>query len=94
MRRRNTFAIILLMIMIISSIGCTKRSRARRFGGTETIKLDANQKLVTVTWKDSELWYLTRPAKPGEVSETYTFKEDSKLGIIEGTVILKEHIVK
>ncbi len=94
MRTRKILAILLIMILVISSLGCTKRSRARRFGGKETIDLDANKKLVTVTWKEDELWYLTRPAKAGEESVTYTFKEDSKLGIIEGTVILKEHIVR
>ncbi len=94
MRTSKVIAILLIMLLVISSLGCTKRSRARKFGGTETIKLDANKKLVTATWKGDEFWYLTRPAAAGEESVTYTFQEDSKLGIIEGTIIIQEYIVK
>jgi hypothetical protein len=54
--------------------------------------LEKNQKLVNVTWKEGDtLWYLTRTARSGETPETYTFKEKSSLGILDGQVILIEH---
>jgi hypothetical protein len=53
--------------------------------------LPNNQKLVNVTWKEGELWYLTRQMKQGEVAETYTFNEKSSFGLIEGTVIITEN---
>ena len=57
-----------------------------------TVDLEKNQKLVNVTWKDGDsLWYLTRTARSGETPETYTFKEKSSLGILDGQVILIEH---
>jgi len=43
-----------------------------------------------VTWKEQEIWYLTRPRTAGEEPITWTFKEKSDLGIQEGTVILQE----
>ena len=70
--------------------GCTQQERAKTFGGTAKVAISPGQKLVTATWKDAEIWYLTRPMHPGEQAETYTFKESSTLGIMEGTVIITE----
>ncbi len=61
-------------------IGCTENSRAKSFGGTATLNLPPNQKLVVVTWKDDDLWYLTRPMKDNETPETYAFQEKSSWG--------------
>lgn len=83
----------LFILAIIASLGlasCTENERAKRFGGTATINLPTGQKLVNVTWKDTQLWYLTRQMKPNDSAETYEFKEESSFGIIEGTVKLVE----
>jgi hypothetical protein len=64
--------------------------RAKHFGGSMTIKLDRGQKLVDVTWKESSLWYMTKPMREGDEAETYSFKEDSSYGIMQGTVIFVE----
>ena len=83
--------IILLAIVSFGVIRLTtSNSRAKIFGGTTTIKLKDDEKLVNVTWKDSNLWYLSRPMKKDEVAETYEFKEVSNLGILNGTVIFIE----
>ena len=82
-----TIAIIALVVVLT---GCTENSRAKSFGGTANITLPANQKLIIATWKDDDLWYLTRPMRPDETPETYSFSEESSWGIWEGTYIIKE----
>jgi uncharacterized lipoprotein YehR (DUF1307 family) len=82
------FAIV--VIASIMMLGCTTNERAKHFGGSMTIKLDRGQKLVDVTWKENSLWYMTKPMKEDDEAETYTFKEDSSYGIMQGTVIFVE----
>ncbi len=80
--------VVFIMAMTVSS--CTKNQRAKSWGGDSTLELPANQKLVVVTWKDNDLWYLTKPMTADDVAETYTFTEKSDWGILEGTYTLKE----
>lgn len=63
---------------------------AKNCGGTINIDLPAGEKLSEITWKNSDLWYLTRPMREGEEAETWTFQEKSNYGVMEGKVILKE----
>ena len=69
---------------------CTQNSRARNFGGSAETHLPAGKKLVTATWKDANLWLLTRNMRSDEVPETYEFVEDSSIGIFNGTVKIIE----
>lgn len=69
---------------------CTEKQRAKSLGGSFTVELPKDQKLIEATWKGEDLWYLTRPRREGEPIETYTFKEDSSFGVLEGSVIFKE----
>lgn len=68
------------------------QSIARDFGGTTTIELEPNLKLEEITWKDDDLWYLTRPMREDEEPETHTFIEKGGLGTVfdGGTVIVVE----
>jgi len=70
--------------------GCTEQQRAKNWGGTATIDLPAGKKLVTVTWKGDEIWFLTRDMRAGDRAETYEFSENSSWGFMEGTVVIKE----
>jgi hypothetical protein len=81
---------ILTTFVLIGITSCTKNQRVKRFGGTATIELPAGQKLVHCTWKDSNLWYLTRPMGANDSVEIYTFQEKSNFGMIEGTYKIKE----
>ena len=85
--KRITIAIVLAAAFLTS---CTQNEMAKNFGGSMTINLPANQKLVNVTWKDNEVWYLARPMKADETPETWTFQEKSSYGIQEGTITLVE----
>jgi hypothetical protein len=71
-------------------VGCTDNIRARNFGGTANLDLPPNQKLVNVTWKEDDIWYLTRPMRDDELAETYSFQESSSFGMLEGTVKIHE----
>ena len=97
MKKVKVFFVILGTLMLLISVGYgffsllfPDNARVKRFGGTAELDLPANTKLINVTWKDDELWTLTREMKPNESPETYKFTEDSKWGILEGTYVIKE----
>ena len=55
-----------------------------------TIELPKGQKLEEITWKDADLWYLTRPMREDENAEIHTFQESTEFGVFEGTVTIIE----
>ena len=64
---------------------------AKKFGGSLTIKLKEDKKFINVTWKEDELWVLTRKRHSDEKNpETYEFREDSGYGLVEGKVTFIE----
>lgn len=79
---------VLFFTLLILS-GCDNYT-AKNYGGNSTLKLDNCQKLVSMSWKDNSIWYLTRPFKEGEAPETYTYQESSNFGVIQGTVTVQE----
>ncbi len=82
---------ILFLVAMLMAFGCTENERAKQFGGEMVIDLPAGQTLEDVTWKEDNLWYMTRERRVGEQVETHTFKEDSSWGVLSGTVVFKEH---
>ena len=85
------FGMILLIAAILPlTVSCTENQRAKAWGGSMTINLEPNQKLVNVTWKEGDMWILTRPMRAGEINETYKFGEKSTFGLMEGTVTIVE----
>lgn len=63
---------------------------AKRLGGTATVILPDNQKLQLVTWKGDDMWLLYRPMRVDEQAETYTYQEDSKFGVLEASITIRE----
>lgn len=63
---------------------------AKKVGGSATIILPDNQKLQLVTWKNDNMWVLYRPMRADEQAETYTYQEDSKFGLIEAKITIRE----
>jgi hypothetical protein len=86
--KKKLMGLAAILVLAASLTGCN--SVAKNFGGTVNVDLPENQKLLEATWKESSIWYLTRPMREGEVPETYTFQEDTTFGIMEGKVIFKE----
>jgi hypothetical protein len=71
---------ILLALVFVSLLsGCQVVSR--NFGGTVTIKLPEGETLINATWKESNLWVLTKDAN-GKMH----FREYSVLGMLQGKV--------
>ena len=78
---------ILTLSMCLTLTGC--QGCTKSFGGTTKITLEPGEKLNMITWKDDDLWYLTRPMREGETAEVWTYEESSNLGF-EGKVIITE----
>lgn len=83
-------ALLFSLILILGLGSCTENQKAKAFGGTMKIVLPEGKKLVEATWKNEDLWYLTRDMREGEVPETYQFQENSSFGVWEGTVTFIE----
>jgi len=83
----NKFIIILLMFLCLTSCD---HSITRTMGGTTKIELEPGEKLLECTWKGDEIWYLVEPMDSNYVPKTKTFKESSRIGILEGKVIFYE----
>ena len=75
-------------ILIISAIvlsSCTANERARHFGGTEKIIIEQNEVFINTTWKNDDLWVLTKDT----ITNIYHFREHSSYGVVEGEVQFK-----
>lgn len=83
--------VVIVAILTLGFCLCGCQEITRNFGGTTEIDLEPGLKLEEITWKDDDLWYLTRPMTDGDIAETHTFEESSLWGICEGTVIIREH---
>lgn len=79
---------VLSLVIVLSVVGC--QSMSKHMGGDMTIKLEPNQKLETITWKEDSLWYLTRPMSDDEEPEKHVFQQSSVFGVFEGTVTIIE----
>lgn len=74
--------IIAIAVLCLSLSGC--QAVTRSFGGTTTIKLTEGETLINATWKESNLWVLTRD-KDGKAQ----FREYSVLGVLQGKVVFE-----
>jgi len=82
---------LFLAIGLITILGsCTENSRVKSFGGDGTLSLPKGQKLINVTWKEHQIWYLTRPMTSQDSCQIYTFHESSSWGVLEGTYTIIE----
>lgn len=89
-KKFNKTKLISAIIATVLIVSCTNNERAKIYGGTTTIELPENQKLINITWKEQNMWYLTKPMNNNDSAETYIFHEESNYGVWEGTIIIKE----
>lgn len=54
-RSLGFLAIVPLLFLGVFAASCSRNERAKNFGGNMTITLPCQQKLVNITWKESEL---------------------------------------
>jgi hypothetical protein len=78
--------IVGLLLLFICIMSCTENSRARKFGGTQEISLEAGEKFINATWKDSDLWILVEDS----INDVYVLKEHSQFGVLEGKIIINK----
>jgi len=74
----------LLLLVLISS--CTDNQRARKWGGTEEVTLQPNEMFINITWKNDDLWVITRDTLTG----IYYAREKSSFGVMQGTIVIKK----
>lgn len=79
------------LLLALLLVGCTEQEAAKNFGGSMHMDLPQGRKLVVVTWKEDNLWYLTRPMRKDERAEAYKFEESSSWGVWQGTINIVEH---
>lgn len=84
-------AVCLVILTVL--IGGWGQIAVKKFGGSMTVNIEPNLNVVNCTWKENQLWILTRVRSTQEtqVPQTYKFNEHSTLGILQGEVIIKEH---
>ena len=83
------FSFAMLVITAIAFISCDQ-ALTRSMGGTTKVQLEPGEKLLEVTWKGDNIWYLVEPMDSNYIPKTKTFKESSTTGILEGKVIFIE----
>lgn len=85
--------IFAIVLVIISCFSCNRQNIAKNYGGEMTLDLNPGEKLELITWKDSELWILTRPMEEDEKPIKWTYAENSEFGILEGTIYIQEYSI-
>ena len=73
MKKRIAVVLTAIIMSVACLTGC--QSATKNYGGKTTVKLEPNQKLEEITWKDDSLWCLTRPMTDDDVAETRTFRQ-------------------
>ena len=76
--KKKILIIALAAGLLPTLFSCTENERARQFGGTMIVDLPKGEKLLMVTWKEDNLFYLTEPMDSVYTPKTKTFKEKSK----------------
>jgi len=82
--------LLIILMVVMSIVGCTDNKMARQYGGTETIELPTGQRVMGVTWKETDVWVLTRvdtSIRPTRV----VFQEKSSMGVFEGEIIINQN---
>jgi len=82
--------LLVIIIILVSLTSCTQQQRAKKWGSTATIDVPINKKVINVTWKDNDVWILTKPMSSKDIAEVYEFNESSSWGILEGKLVIKE----
>ena len=76
----------MVAITLLALVSCTDNQRARSFGGTETVKLEPNEKFINITWKQDNLWLIVQDTVTGN----YYAREKSNFGVLQGKVVIQK----
>jgi len=84
---------LLVLAVIVAglfTVSCTENIRARHWGGTENIQLESGNRVVNVTWKEGNVWILTKQDATTKPT-VYTFAEKSNWGVMQGSIVIVEN---
>lgn len=89
-KNKNIFSALVIMITLLFS-SCTENERVKNLGGSGKFAISPDEKFVNVTWKETQLWVLTRIRTTSDTTyETYKFREKSNYGVIKGVYTIEE----
>lgn len=80
--KRIIIALLITSALFFSS--CTENYRTKNLGGKMELHIPNNESLINITFKNDEIWVLTKDAN----SNIYHFREKSAYGIMEGEILL------
>lgn len=78
--------LLFIALFAFMMVSCTENQRAKTFGGTTEYQIPNGETFVNATWKDDDLWIITKDT----VTNLIYMRECSSWGIFNGTVILKK----
>ena len=87
--RRHGLQFLILCFAALALASCQNMG-TRSFGGSSEIHLEKGQRLLEITWKNSDLWILTEPMDSSYIPKVKKFYEKSDLGVLEGTITIYE----
>lgn len=83
--------VIFVFTAAITLASCTDNARVKNWGGQAELEISKYQKFVNVTWKDEQLWVITKDRTFADTTyNTYRLQEHSSYGMMEGTYVIKE----
>ena len=86
----GTFIVAIIMICFCFLRSCSEQGITRSWGGEMDLYIEPNQKLQLVTWKDDNLWILTKDMTEDDIAENYSYYEKDPMGMFEGTIHIHE----
>jgi len=78
--------LLFIALVALLLLSCTDNQRARNFGGKEVVELPKNRILLNATWKETDLWLLTKDT----ITNQIYFNESSNWGILEGSIEFRQ----
>ena len=83
--KKTNILLSIIFVLTFMLTSCTDNQRARKWGGTETIQLEPNEKFINITWKGDDLWVIVEDT----TTHIYYAKEKSSFGVMEGKIAIK-----
>lgn len=82
--------IILIAMVALMAASCTEQQLTRDFGGTMTINVEPNKRVMMATWKNSDLFYMVEDMPTDYEPHDKVLIESSSFGIMESKIIFHE----
>lgn len=79
MKKLMAVASILALALLT---GCSEQARVKAWGGATSVTIPEGAVLLTMTWKESNLWILYYDPK----TKSCVFSENSAYGLMQGVI--------